>query len=291
MLTIPHVAPEVFSAHPTYLELDALRDADANPLDQTQELRNILLMASSWVDEFLDLGPGETIAAHTHVENTRMRPDRMGRLLLHPEQVPVTNLVSLSYGYTPTTMAALTDLSGVWIEKGRHIVVTQLGWSGAVTTLQFGPAAVGELLTQWTYTVGYPNTQLAAQAAQGASSLTVNDATGLAPGLSMRLWQPGVEQTVTIANSYTPGSTTVPINQTLTGLQPAGAQFSGFPIAIHNAVILVAMAMLEGYEDQDEMHAPGAKFSPSSSSGSSSAAAAGNIEQAEELLTPFVRVR
>lgn len=291
MLTIPHVAPEVFTAHPTYLELDALRDGDSNQLDQAQELRNILLMASSWVDEFLDLGPGETIAAHTHVENTRLRPDRWGRLLLHPEQVPVTNLVSLSYGYSPAAMTALSDLSGVWLEKNRHIVVTSLGWSSGAALLQFGPASAGELLTTWTYTVGYANTQLAAQATAGASTLTVNDATGIAAGLSMRLWQPGVEQTVTVANSYVAGSTTVPLNQTLTGLQPAGAQLSAMPIAIHNAVILVAMAMLEGAEDQDDMRAPGARMSPSTTGGSNTAAAASNMEQAEELLTPFVRVR
>ena len=189
-----------------------------------------------------------------------MRPDRFGRLLLHPEQVPVTNLISLSYGYIPNAMVPLNDLSGVWVEKGRHIVVSQLGWSGGYNALQFGPPAAGELFTTWTYTVGYPNTQLAVAANAGDRAVTVTDATGLAPGLSMRLWQPGVEQTVSIAAGYTPGSTTVPLNQAVTGAQPQYAQLSAMPIAIHNAVILVAMAMLEGGEEPETMSAPGARI-------------------------------
>lgn len=256
MLSIPYVTTNYFRAHPTYLDLLNLRSGDANYDHQTAELFNVLLMASREADNYLELGePNGTLSAHSKVENARLTPDRYGRLYFHPSHIPVLSIAQVQYGVSVTNLTTVTN-PNVWIEEGREVVAdlaagTQF-WSGS---LQFGPPAVGfELFTSWTYVAGYPNTLLATSASSGATSIQVADATGITagnintPATSLRIWDPGVEETVTVASTYTAGSTTVPLTAPLVNAHTVNAAapigVSALPAEVHLAIVMWATALL-----------------------------------------------
>lgn len=247
MPTVPYVSAAAFTAHPTYLDLDGLRVGVADPADQVIELTNVLLMASGWADNQCN----QPLGAHTWTQRCRSRIDRSGNLKLHPDHGPVIAVSSVGYGMTPTSLTTVSG-SGAWVEDGTNIVLPLGGgntaWSGS---LQFGVPMAGDVFVQATYTAGWVATVLGADATAAASTLTVADPTGILPGGSYRIWEPGAEETVTVSPAWVPPVVTVPTAPaTVTLAAPTlfahtkGADLSGMPAEIRNAVIQYATALL-----------------------------------------------
>lgn len=246
-MDVPYVSTAAFQAHPTYLDLGGLRVEVPDPAAQTGELNNILLKASAWADNQCN----QPLGAHVKVQQFRQRLDRYGRLLVHADDNPVTAVTGLSWGYSPKALNAVTDLSGVWVEDGRQIVVTLPGPSiPSGAGLQFGGVA-GEMYVQLSYTAGFVATVLGAASTAAATSLTVVDPTGIVPGGQYRIWEPGVEETVTVSPAWMPPTTTVPPAATTVPLaaptlfaHAEGHDFSGMPAEARTAVIQYATALL-----------------------------------------------
>lgn len=297
MLTAPYVTTAAFGAHPTLLDLLGLRSGDTSTAHQTAELYNILLMASSWADDYVNGGDdgraGPVLGAHAVTENARIRPDRQGRLKFHPTDKPVRRVTGLSWGYQPNSLQAATDLTGVWVERGKQIVVELVPLGTQFGQLQFGGPVLGtEVYTTWTYVAGYPTTTLAADAAAAATSVVVADPTGIYPGDTLRLWDPGVEEAVTVASGYVAGSTTVPLVAALANAHTAGAGFSALPPAAHNAVIMYATALLMRPDTVKEDEFPDAPAgSESTRAKDPRQDGSGLVAEAKRLLQPYRRVR
>lgn len=290
MLTAPYVTAASFKAHPTFIDVLNLRSGSTDLGEQTAELTNILLMASARADAACDLGADGRLGAHSKVESLRMRPDRRGRFLFHPNHIPAVSVQSVAYGPTIGQMTTVTN-PAVFVEDGRTCVVDLQGssaaWSGA---LQFGPPAGGaEMYTTWAYTAGYPNTLLAAACSAGATSIQVRDATGITAGSVLRIWDPGTEEAVVVAPSYTSG-TTLPLVAGLArahgATEPTGV--SGMPADVHEAVILFGCSLLQRPDSDKEDSYPSAQASPNTQSGSNPGP--GFVAQAERLLKPYRRV-
>lgn len=247
MTDVPYVSTAAFQAHPTYLDLDGLRVGVSDPAAQTAALNNILLEASGWADNQCN----QPLGAHVKVQQFRQRLDRYGRLLVHADDNPVTAVTALAWGYSPTALNAVTNLSGVWVEDGRQIVVALPGPSiPSAAGLQFGGPA-GEIYAQLSYTAGFVATVLGAASTSAATSLTVADPTAIVPGGRYRIWEPGVEETVTVSPTWTPPTVTVPpAAATVTLAAPtlfahaAGHDFSGMPAEARTAVVQYATALL-----------------------------------------------
>ena len=304
MLAVPYVTPGAFKAHPTYLDLLNLRSGDTNAADQIAELANVLLMASSEVDNYLELGePNGTLAAHTKTENTRLTPDRYGRLYFHPSHIPILSVASLSYGVSVTNLTTVAN-PNVWIEEGRQVVADlatgNIFWSGS---LQFGPPMGTELFTAWTYVAGYVNTLLASNVTAGAMSITVTDPTGITggtantPATTLRIWDPGSEESVTVASTYVAGSTTVPLtaplayNHAMSGQAPQ-IGVSAVPAEVHLAVVLWATALLMRPASKATSQFRGASMRLSTAGADDALGdGAGLIAAAKEALEPFRRIR
>lgn len=291
MLTLPYVTVAAFRAHPTFLDSLHLRPGDSSAADQDAELRNVLLMASAWADNYVEMsadGQG-TLTAHVRTESARLRLSRDGTVRYRPDHHPVTAVTALSYGYTPGNLTPVTDFSNTWIEKGRTIV-SFLGYGASLGPFQFGPPLVAsELYTTWTYTAGYANTLLAADAVAGATSIQVADATGVAAGTVLRLWDPGVEEAVTVAAGYTSG-TTLPLTAPLANAHTAGAGVSALPPDVHLAVILYAAALLQRPDSEAEDTFPSTQVRPNARVGGGHDGS-GLVTEAERLLEPYRRVR
>lgn len=247
MANVPYVSAAAFRAHPTYLDTDGLRIGDPSAADQTAALSVLLLEASEWADNQCN----QPLGAHIKVQQFRQRLDRYGRLSVHADDNPVIAVTGLAWGYSTTGLIALPDVSGVWIEDARQILISLPGPSiPASAGLQFGGPA-GEVYARLSYVAGFVATVLEADALAGATSLTVADPTGIVPGGQYRIWEPGVEETVTVAAGWVPPDPTLPVVPTSVALAAplrnahvAGHDFSGLPADAREAIVQKVMAVL-----------------------------------------------
>jgi hypothetical protein len=293
VLTQPYVTVAAFRAHPTYLDTTNLRSGNS-PNDQGAALREVLLKASAWADNFVSSGG---FAAHVRTEQTRVWSDRYGRLHLSPADIPVTAVSGLSYGPSPTQLTTIIDPS-VWIEDGRQVVV-ELG-AGSVSwvgSLQFGAPVSADMFVQWSYTAGYVHTNMAASTSAGTTSITVADPTGTAPGVVLRITDPGREEAVTVAPSYVAGSTTVPLTaattyaHTVTSDPACVVGVSALPADAHLAVVHAATAMLMRPDSAAEDAYPDTQVKTSTRDADPRHEGSGLILEAKRILRSYRKAR
>lgn len=295
MPSIPYVGAAAFKAHPTYLDLDDLRSGSSSDADQTAELVNLLLMASDWADN----RAGQNLGAHAVTQNCRARFDRDGNLKIHADNTPVISVTSVGYGYTPTALTTVSATSA-WVEDGRQVVIPLGGgagpWSGS---LQFGtPVSGGEVFVQLAYTAGWVATQLSASATAAASTLTVADPTGIVPGGTYRIWEPGLEEDVTVSPTWTPPAATVPIVPvTVTLASPtvyahtAGQDLSGMPTDMRLAVTNYSVSALMRPDTAREDSYPDTALSSGTRQTDPRQDGSGLVKEAERILSRYARVR
>lgn len=286
MLTQPYLTVAEFRAHPTFLDSNNLRTGQGQ-LQQDAALFNILLEASEWADDKVDMPLG----AHLRTENTRMTPDRTGRLRYHPEHAPVITVLGMGVGATPDTIGAQADPQ-VWTENDGRIIVAFAPSSGqGMSSLQFGAPAVGqEQLVSWTYVAGFPSTQLAASALVGDQTLDVVDAIGITAGTVLRLWTPGLEEAVTVASL---AGDVLTLSRPLANAHATGDTCSALPSTARQAVINYATFLLMRPSSTAEQITSG--NAPSSSSTSGDARRTGRstylYDEACKLLKSYKRIR
>lgn len=257
--TTPYVSAAAFRAHPTYLDTDGLRVGDPSAADQTAALETLLLEASGWADNECN----QPLGAHVFTQRCRAVMGRAGTLRFHADHAPVIGVVSVSYGQTPTAMTTISG-AGAWVENDANIVVPIGGgntaWSGA---LQFGVPLSGEVFVQAQATAGFVATVLVGDSLAGATTLTVADPTGMVPGGQYRIWEPGVEETVTVSPDWVAPDVTVPIVPTAVTLAAPtlnahedGHDFSGLPAEVRTAIVQYVMATLMRPDSQAEDEFP-----------------------------------
>jgi len=280
--TTPYVLAAEFAAHPTYLDLNGLRTGAAVPADQTAELTNILLMASEWADGECN----QTLGAHQVVQNGTARIDRDGNLQIPPTDTPVLSVSSLAYGASPTTLTPASPLA-YWIGRGQVIYV---------------PFAAGRpstsFYTQTTYEAGFVSTALTADAALGATTLTVADPMGILPGASYRLWEPGAEETVTVSPSYAAPEPTVPPTPVAVPLagptrfpHESGGSWTGMPSNLRLAITNYAVSLLMRPDTTAEDQFPDTALASTTRSKDPRPTSSGLVSEARRILQNFRRVR
>lgn len=297
MLTQPYVTASSFKAYPTFIPLTNLRPGDVVAADQDAQLNNMLLTASQWADDQCAMGtPGGSICAHVQTDNVRLRISRSGRISHHADHSPVTALTGLAIGPSPDSLTALTDLSNLWIEDGVQIVGYPAGAAApALNALQFGaPVTSGEIYARWTYVAGFVATLLATAVAAGDAAFTVTDPTGIVAGTVLRVWDPGLEEAVTVAPSYVAGSTTVPIVGVFAKAHnptAAAISVSNLPTTVRQAVIFYTMALLMRPDEGVADSFPDSRVSPSIRADDSRKDGSGLVTEAIRLLQDYNRVR
>jgi hypothetical protein len=289
-ITVPYVTVASFRASPTFLDSKTLNVGSVAAADQDAELYNQLLKASSWASNTVCNMP---LHAHANSENLRLRPDRNGLIKFLASDAPVRAVTAFSYGYNPGAgnLRAVTDLTSQWIEGDAQVVFSFGLGSAGFNSLQFGPAYGSELFTTWGYVAGFANTTLTNAPIAGASSLLVKDPTGIYAGDTLRIWEPGKEEAVTVGPAYVAGATTLPLTAPLINAHTIGAGISGFPPDILQAVTNYAVALLmrpdSMAEDQFPDNAPPATArarDPRKNAG-------GLVAEALSLLRSYVRPR
>jgi hypothetical protein len=285
--TKPYLTLAEYKNAPTALDYGNLV-AGGNQAAQDAELTNAIYRASSYIDQYCS----QIIGATTNVERQRVRFSSDGTLKIHPQYHPIVALTALSFGSTPTNLTAVPDCSPAWIED-QSIIFPASGASLSYSTsgpLSFGYAGSSgtNVYAQYTYVNGYVNSALAANASAGATSLTVDDASGIIPGQGLRIYDGANTENVVVSSSYTFASTTVPLAAPLAYAHTASVCVSGLPAAIKEAAILITSAYLKIRGDASMVL--GVTTTPSMQIDGSQRVGS-DIAHAQEILKPFRRMR
>jgi len=283
----PYITPAEYTAAPTAVNATNLV-AGGSQAQNTNELFNVIARASSMADTICH----QILAATLDVQAGSYRI-RNGVIRVPVDNTPLLAVNSVSLGWHPNTMQALTDLSGLWIQ--RKVVSIPINGISPVSPSPNYPTypitpGYGQILAEVGYVNGWPNTTLAAPASASATSITVADALGIYPGTPMQVYDdsPGNEPVV-VASTYTIGSTTVPLTTGLQFQHAAGVSVSSLPPAIKQAVIHLTSALIK---TRGSLSIVAGKLQGAPSKTQlQDVGAHDDMSEAQALLAPYARVR
>jgi hypothetical protein len=239
----PYLTVQEYKDAPTSIDYNNLV-VGGNQAAQDAELANVILRASSYMNEYLN----QSLVADQYTETQRVRVNGQGMIALHPNNSPIISLSSFQYGTDPNNLVALPDCSTAWFEAQQLIIpLSNLGLNYSSQ----GPLGFGvgfsprqQVFTEYTYVSGFVNTTIATATA-GATSLTVTDGTGIIAGQPYRIYDGSKSERITVASTYTNGSTTVPLTSALAYTHTAGVAIGNMPNAIKQSCILITTAFLK----------------------------------------------
>lgn len=296
MPATPYVSTAAFRAHPTYLDTDGLVTGNPYPDAQTAQLNSLLLQASAWADNEC----GQPLGAHLYTQSTRVRTDRAGMLRIHADHGPVRAVTALSYGWSPTSLTAV-DSPSVWVEDGSNLVITLGGsstaWTGSLQ-VGFGAGPGSEIFVRVSTVAGFVATQTSAATVAGATSISVADPTGIEPGGSYRIWEPGREETVTVSPLWQPPpASSIPAPAAVLLAAPTvfghdiGHDVSGLPGDVRLAVVKYTIALLLRPDTTAEDEFPDSSTNSSTRGKDSRRTGLGLVDEARKILNSYQRVR
>ena len=288
LFSTPYLTVAEYKQAPTAIDYNNLVVGSTDPAVQDAELANNIARASSWIDTYCNQVIGATI--ENEQQRSRMRPD--GTIAVHPRYSPISVLLSFSYGTSPNQMQTYGDVSNGWIEDQQFILpyTASTGSFSSQGPLQFGlPASPSALVyCKYQYVAGYPNALLASNASAGATSIVLNDTTGLVPGTILSIYDGLSTERVTVASNDTYGDTTVLLTSALTYAHTAGVSVSALPPAIKEAAILATTAFLKVRGDYSLTMGVTNQVG---TVGLNRASLDYDLALAKELLAPFRRIR
>jgi hypothetical protein len=239
----PYITVAEYKNAPTSIDYDNLV-VGGNANAQDAELSNVIRRASSFMDEYFNANLNAT--QYTETQRTRFTAE--GYLAIHPNNTPIVSLSNLEYGTNPNNLITLPDCSNAWFEEQQMIVPLS---NIALSYSSQGPLAFGgygiprqQVFTKYTYIAGYVNNPIATATA-AATSLTVQNATGILAGQTLRIYDGASTENVTVASTYTYGSTTVPLTSALAFTHASGINIGNIPNSIKQACILLTTAFIK----------------------------------------------
>jgi len=243
----PYITIAEYKNAPTSIDYNNLV-IGGNGNAQDAELQNVILRASSYMDEYFNANLNAT--QYTETQRTRFTND--GFIALHPNNMPILALSNFQYGSNPNNLIALSDCDTAWFEEQQIIIPLS---NIATSYSSQGPLAFGgygiprqQVYCLYTYVAGYVNNAIASGTA-GVSSITVVNAVGILPNQTLRISDGSNTETVTVSSSYTYGSTTVPLTSALLYSHTTGSTIGNIPNAIKQACILITTAFLKARGD------------------------------------------
>lgn len=292
--TSPYITVAEFTAAPTWLDNENLIPGGTGD-QQEAELFNVLLRASGWANRIAE----QTLAGHVVIESDRYPVDRWGNVYIVPLNNPVrqVNAIALGSDFQNLALIPLTA-TNPWIERQESIILSQVSGGANLSSLQFGPpvrAGADEVFVQYKYVAGYCSTVLTAPANEAATQITVADPTGLQaavtggllgtiPGSVARIWDPGVEEAVQVADNWVAGTNPVLLASPLQNAHAAGAGVSELPAEVHQAIQELAVGLLMREDVSFEEPFGNTPFGPTVRESHEGGTAGGLINHAREIL-------
>lgn len=240
----PYLTVAEYKDAPTSVDFDNLV-VGGNANAQDAELARVILRASSYMDEYFN----QNLCANVYTETQRARITGQGYIPLHPYNAPVISLESFSYGTDPNNLLSLPDCSTAWFENQEVIIplsqiATNYSSQGALA-FGFPGTPRAQVFCKYTYSAGWVNTTTASSTLAAATSLTVASSAGIKAGQTFRISDGASSESVTVANTYTYGSTTVPLTAPMTFAHGSGVALGNLPTAIKQACIILTSVFIK----------------------------------------------
>jgi len=222
---------------------------DASQAVQDRALSELIVRASSKADNYT-MGVYGSLCATSNTENGRYYMNRMGQIVINPYFTPILAVQSFSCGWGPGNGLQNIQLStsNCAIERTQFIITSQ-----STMGLYFGNLGIvggnmqsgTEIFCQWTYVNGWANTFTNATSNAGATSISVNNVTGIFPGQNLTIWDGQKDEYVQVSPSWVPGNTTLTLTNPLKYAHGSGVNISALPASIKQAVIHFIVAMIK----------------------------------------------
>ena len=244
----PYISTSDYTSAPTAVDTTALIPGGSvaqNLMALAIEIRS----ASSWANNICDQILAATLDTQM-ASGLLVRRDGTVRAVC--DFWPVLELDSFSAGSTPSTLAAVSQTSDIWLKGRKVLVVPVSGLSGPSNQFTWpGPLLPGDrVYAQWSYWNGWPHSTLAhAVAVTDTSVVVANTMPAALAGRVMTIWDGVSTEQITIASTFT-GGTTLPIvgnPQFAHTLQtaPASTMVSTFADDIRKAVTCLTSALIK----------------------------------------------
>lgn len=227
----PYITAQEYQAAPTGVNVSELVPR-GSVQDQTDTLNQMIAKASALVDNFCLQVLGATI----DIESGRYRINRDGYVKVPVRYTPVVQVNSFQFGSGPASLTAVSDLSNV--EVGRKVIsfpIYSTYWPNALT---LDGTVYG--ITQ--YVNGYANSVLASAATAGATTVTLNSALGVVPGLPLTFSDPGATEMSYVASV---SGNTVTLSSPLVSAHASGVSVGALPPVVKEATILLTSALIK----------------------------------------------
>ena len=253
-MATPYITPDILINAPTGISWETIPNYDSTLTEQLAEQTNICWRASHFIDTYCNQPLRSTLDTEEVLgPNYRMTIDQHGLVRVISSRWPVTEIVSLQYAASfavPPTWQTIPVTSS-YIEASSAV-------DGGVSTIAAaGPSAIliapgyiswaagrrGYRL-QMTYNNGYPHAGITANVSSGASTITVDDTTGVV-GRYMTVYDGASTETVRVASaSTTTGSGTITLTSPTVFAHAASIQrpliISTLPAVVQQAAIFYA---------------------------------------------------
>ena len=291
---VPYLTVAEYQNDPNGIASNVLVAGQGAGVNQ-QVLEQTIVRASAWADSLTQ----QALQATSDVQSGEYRM-RDGWVYQSFDYAPIVYLTQVLWGWLPSQLVALPDLSNVWPESRRVLRIPILAYtssSQATPQVPLWPAAqYGRVLVQSTYVNGWANTLLAGAVSASATSLTVTDPTGIVPGLPMYLVDAGQggagggSESFVVDASYTIGSATVPLKSgtSLAYAHQPGIPVSSLPQDVRQAVSSLTTALIKT-RAADALVMASVSEEPSKSD-LIEAGGITDLEVAIDLLEPYRRV-
>jgi hypothetical protein len=233
----PYVsATEVFN-YPAGVDVSQLVVGGNTPANLAA-LTETLRQASSEADRICE----KPLAATLDVVNDAylLRPD--GSIHVPLPYSPLVAVTGVQVGYSPSTMVALPDLSGVWPKRNvAQIPVYGVGLQQPnIAPVYAAQPSRGRVYAIVQYVNGWAHSTLSVSANSGTAAITPASVLGIVPGLTLTIRDGPNTEVVTVAPSYVFGAATVPLTGNLQFTHAAGTTVSALPPFVKTAVINLA---------------------------------------------------
>lgn len=231
-----YATTDEFTRHPTGLNVQNL--TSGGQAIQTAELAVLMQLASQYVEQITY----QPLYARTVVETKHVRPDPYGTLTVRLDQWPAQQLVSAQWRQTANQQSwtsinlAQTDQLHFGERRSAHIVAADYLYT-AIAGWGLPPLTV-----QVQYVAGYPNAVLTSSVSSGATSVPVDDPTGIATGTALTFWDAPNQEQATVASV---SGTTVTFTSGLQYGHAQGVRVSAVPAPITTATILIAAWLIK----------------------------------------------
>jgi len=242
--TTPYITVDEFKRAATGVDVSSLV-VGGTQAAQDAELGSVIARASSFADTFCS----STLAAQQQVETGRTRLSREGSLRLHPQNTPMLQVVSLTWGTVPNAQTGSIDPTNIWIED--QMLVAPLAGSGSWSgnLFQYGPGGYPGSLIYYTltYIAGYPISSVSAAATGGASSISVVDRSGFLPSMMFTIFDGQNTENAVVSSSYVPatGPGALTLSAVTSFAHSTLSVASAVPPAIKEATILLTAALIK----------------------------------------------